>query len=232
MAQEDEGMPGGELPPDGPTARGLRGVGRISGASWALLAWLVGIGAGVVTLARQHAGLSRLLSRADPMTDPDWSGWIAGAAEALGLRRPPRALVTSGSGSPFVCGLIRPTLVLPGALVASLDPIAARRVLLHELAHLKRGDLLWGWIPEIARRVYWFHPVAHLAAARARFERELACDRVAMAHSGRDPVGYAQTLVHVVSRGSLASSAGDGGSIGGGDRCRSSPGTHQQERGS
>ncbi|MEW4571418.1 M56 family metallopeptidase [Tautonia sp. JC769] len=231
-ALEAEGMPDGGAPPGGRSAGWAWGVGRISWASWALMTWLVGIGAGVVVLARQHAGLSRLLCGAEPMTDRTWGGWIEGAAEALGLRRPPRTLVTPGSGSPFVCGLIRPTLVLPGSLVASLDPMAARRVLVHELAHLKRGDLLWGWIPEIARRIYWFHPVAHLAAARARFERELACDRIAMAHSGRDPVGYARTLVHVVSQGSLASSAGDGGGIGGGDRRRSSPGTHQQERGS
>lgn len=174
-------------------------LGRLSWSSWAVLIWLVGIGIGLATLIRQHARLSRHLAGARPMTDPSWRGRIEEAAQAIGLPRPPRTLVTPGDGSPFVCGLVRPRLVIPEALMARLEPIAARRVLLHELAHLKRRDLIWGWLPEIARRIFWFHPVAHLAASRTRFERELACDRVALAHSDLDPVGYAGTLVRVVA---------------------------------
>jgi beta-lactamase regulating signal transducer with metallopeptidase domain len=71
----------------------------------------------------------------------------------------------------------------------------------HELAHIKRRDLVWGWIPEVARMVYFFHPVAHWTAARIRLERELACDQVAMHQSGRGPAEYAQTLVRVLGAG-------------------------------
>src|SRR5205823_42031 len=95
-----------------------------------------------------------------------------------------------------------PTLVLPCGLIGALDPFQWRQVLLHELAHIKRGDLLWGWVPEIARLLYWFHPVAHWAANRIRLERELACDAIAMAHGGLDAAGYAAILVQVVSHAS------------------------------
>lgn len=37
--------------------------------------------------------------------------------------------------------------------------------------HIKRRDLLWGWIHEIARIVYFFHPTAHWLGARVRLER-------------------------------------------------------------
>jgi beta-lactamase regulating signal transducer with metallopeptidase domain len=73
---------------------------------------------------------------------------------------------------------------------------------LHELAHLKRRDLLWGWTTEIAQLVYFFHPLVWWVGYRLRLERELAGDQLAMAHSGHPPADYAQTLVQVVSHAS------------------------------
>ena len=75
-----------------------------------------------------------------------------------------------------------------------------------------------GWI---ARIVYFFHPVAHGMAYRLRLERELACDQIALMHTGRDARAYAETLVQVVSRQSepvaLRTAVGaariDGGSL-------------------
>jgi bla regulator protein blaR1 len=75
-------------------------------------------------------------------------------------------------------------------------------VLLHELAHIRRRDLVWSWIGEIARIVYFYHPVVHWINYQARLERELACDQLAMAVSGRGPEEYAAMLVQVVSHAS------------------------------
>src|SRR5262249_53515634 len=92
-------------------------------------------------------------------------------------------------------------------------------VIVHELAHIKRHDLLWGWIPQIARMLYFFHPVAHWVAFRVRLEAELACDGWAMSTTGQGAGAYADLLVRVVSRlsepamlrtGSAASAALDG----------------------
>jgi beta-lactamase regulating signal transducer with metallopeptidase domain len=91
---------------------------------------------------------------------------------------------------------------MPAGLAPSLSPTELRHVLLHELAHLRRRDLVWGWISELARVVYFFHPVVHWIAYRARLERELACDQLAMSHSGHDAQEYASTLVRVVSHAS------------------------------
>jgi beta-lactamase regulating signal transducer with metallopeptidase domain len=107
------------------------------------------------------------------------------------------------STSPLVCGVFRPVLVLPATLFAALDEAACRQVLLHELAHVQRRDLLLGWIPEIARALYFFNPVAHWLCSRIRLERELACDQIAMALGGKDVGEYALTLVQVVSHASM-----------------------------
>jgi beta-lactamase regulating signal transducer with metallopeptidase domain len=91
---------------------------------------------------------------------------------------------------------------LPRGLAASLSRGPLTAVLVHELAHIKRRDLVWDWIPTLARVLYAFHPVAHSIAFRARLERELACDQAAMLITGQDAARYASTLVDVVTRSS------------------------------
>jgi beta-lactamase regulating signal transducer with metallopeptidase domain len=168
-----------------------------------VLLWLGGICWLAGRLLVQRARLGRLLSRSAAATDPRLLALVDQVAGQLGLRRPPAVVLTELEGSPFVCGLFRPVLVLPRGLLTALDAGQWRQVLLHELAHLRRRDLWWGWVPEIARLVYFFHPVAHWACARIRLERELACDQLAMALSGGSAADYALVLVQVVSHASL-----------------------------
>lgn len=169
---------------------------------WLFLGWGLIVAGQVAAIARQRTLLTRLLHRASPAVDPALLALVAELSERIGLRRRPEVLIADGEVSPFVCGLRRPVLVMPGGLARSLDVESLRSVLLHELAHLKRRDLLWDWIPACARLFYFFHPAAHYVAYRVRLERELACDQAAMVLAGRGAAGYASTLVAVVSRSS------------------------------
>jgi beta-lactamase regulating signal transducer with metallopeptidase domain len=166
--------------------------------SWLLSAWLAVVAVQLIRLTRQRLQLGRLLKQASP-AETALVDLMKTTADQLSLKRLPSVLLTETECSPFVCGLRRPTIVLPRSLTESFDESRKRQVLLHELAHIKRLDLLWGWIPELMRMVYFFHPVAHWVNDRIRLERELACDQLAMAFGGQDAADYARTLVEVVS---------------------------------
>ena len=126
--------------------------------------------------------------------------WSPNAQDRLRLRRVPRVLVTDAECSPFVCGLWRTVMVLPRSLATILPDNEIMPVLVHETAHVKRYDLLFGSIPQLAHMLYFFHPIAHLVAFRTRLEAELACDGWAMAESGHGAGVRADLLVRVVSR--------------------------------
>jgi len=177
---------------------------QIGWRAWLLLGWAAVVAAQVVRLAVQHHRLSRLLKASTPAPD-ELIATVRGVAERLQLKRPPAVLITDIDCSPFVCGIVRPKLVLSRSLAASLPSAELCEIVAHELAHVRRHDLVWGWIPELARVLWFFHPVAHWAAYRVRLERELACDQWAMAQSGRSPAEYAETLVRVISAASQPS---------------------------
>jgi beta-lactamase regulating signal transducer with metallopeptidase domain len=187
-----------ETPVTTPPARAW--LGAVSWSSWLLLAWLLGVAVQVGGLAWQRWRLARLMRRAVPAGGA-LTATVAELSEQIGVRRPPRAVLLDGAGSPFVCGAWRPTLVLPRDTLVALSPGQLRQVLVHELAHVRRRDLLWGWLPEVARLVWWFNPVAWWVSGRVRLERELACDQLALAHGGASAADYAETLVRVVSHG-------------------------------
>jgi beta-lactamase regulating signal transducer with metallopeptidase domain len=172
--------------------------GRVTWQSWLLVAWLSGVMFQGIRLVMQRRRLSCLLRQSPGKVEPHLAALVRDVAARLGLANPPRIAIAEYRGSPFVCGIRRPVLVLPAHLFDALDHTQLRLVLLHELAHLQRHDLVWGWISEIARVVYFFHPLVYYARYRIRLERELACDQIAMQVGGGDAADYADTLVSVM----------------------------------
>ena len=71
-----------------------------------------------------------------------------------------------------------------------------RAVLLHELAHIERRDWATQLVAQLARAVYWFHPLVWLAARQMRIERERACDDRVLS-TGTPAHEYATHLVAV-----------------------------------
>jgi hypothetical protein len=96
---------------------------------------------------------------------------------------------------PIACGVWRPAIVLPeDAWQWPEDRL--RIVLLHELAHIKRYDYLTLVLAQGLCAVYWFNPLAWVAARCLCAERERACDDVVLA-TGTKGSDYAGHLVEI-----------------------------------
>ena len=139
----------------------------------------------------------RIVKRARPLDSEDWLTPLWEVSDRLALEEPPRLLRSEDAKMPFACGLFTPTIVLPAECDGwSLD--RRRAVLLHELAHVRRHDLVGHTLGRVACAVYWFHPLVWKAAKQLRSESERACDDLALACGAR-ATDYAEHLLDIVT---------------------------------
>jgi hypothetical protein len=140
----------------------------------------------------------RIVRRARPLEHPDWQVPLYEIADRLGLDAAPRLLRSEDVSMPYSAGLAAPTIVLP----AESDEWTADRrnaVLIHELGHIRRRDLVGHTLGRIACALYWFHPLVWIAARRLRAESERACDDLTLTFGTR-PSDYAEHLLDIVTR--------------------------------
>ncbi|MBA2079773.1 M56 family metallopeptidase, partial [Rhodanobacter sp. PCA2] len=157
--------------------------------------WLCLLLAQLPALIRQHRLARRLRRSAVPTTDAALQASCARQARELGLQHAPAVLVSPDIDSPQVGGGWRPAVLWPAH--STLDAEASALALAHELAHLKRGDLLLGWIPALASRLLFFHPPLRWAMREYALHREAACDALALAQGRAAPQDYGRLLLQL-----------------------------------
>jgi TonB family protein len=91
-------------------------------------------------------------------------------------RNPAQAHDESAWATPAVTGVVRPRIVLPADFAVRYTPEEQGLVIAHEQLHIERGDIPAQALASLVRCLFWFHPLVHPAAARFRFDQELACD--------------------------------------------------------
>jgi beta-lactamase regulating signal transducer with metallopeptidase domain/HEAT repeat protein len=148
-------------------------------------------------LAFGALSVHRIIRRSRRLESPEWTNPLWEVADRLGLESAPRLVRSEDAKMPFACGLLTPTIVLPAESDGwTLD--RRRAVLLHELAHVRRRDLVGHTVGRFACALYWFHPLVWPAAKRLRSESERACDDLAL-NCGARASDYAEHLLDIVT---------------------------------
>ena len=107
-----------------------------------------------VRIVRFH----RVLRDVEPMP-AEWQARIVELAGRLALRRRPVVCMVPGEVPPMLWAVgLRPRLLVPRKLWASLGEEQRTALVLHELAHLKRRDHWVRWIELVIAGLYWWHP--------------------------------------------------------------------------
>ncbi len=155
--------------------------------------WAAGVAVGAAVLLAGFGRLARLTSRAERLRDGRWVQLAAQVAAAYGLRRPIALFQGEAPDMLATWGLVRPRVLLP-AQARHWSDERARVVLLHEIAHIRRGDWFVQISAEALRTIYWFNPLFWMACTRLRRDSEHACDDDVLG-AGVPPREYASHLL-------------------------------------
>lgn len=160
-----------------------------------LAAWLAGVAVMLANTLRHAWRLHGLVRHARPCRDRRVQALYRALAQRLGVVAAPELRVSGDIDSPMLARPWRPVLMLPASSLATMGDDDLRMALHHELAHLQRRDLWWAWMPALAQHLFFFHPVAHLAAREYAFAREVACDAAVLQDEQHAPHDYGRLLV-------------------------------------
>jgi beta-lactamase regulating signal transducer with metallopeptidase domain len=153
---------------------------------WIFAAWLAGVTflAGQVVFSSLR--LWRRSAKLRPLTHQATIAALDDCCRQLKVRTRPALLESLEVKSPALHGLFRPRLLLPKGFVEQFSLEELRFVFLHELAHLKRRDLLVNWVMAALQIIHWFNPVVWFGFGRWRADREVACDAIALEAAGQE----------------------------------------------
>lgn len=98
--------------------------------------------------------------------------------------------------TPFVMGIFRPRIYLPG----TLDSTEQKYIIAHEWHHIKRGDHIFKALGFLALTIHWFNPFVWVAFVLAGRDMEMSCDEAVIRKLGEDVrAEYSASLLNLAT---------------------------------
>ena len=172
---------------------------KLESVSWrglAFLGWLGGMLVLLALLIRRFYFVRGLIANSRPAGEKLLET-LAECRRRIGVRSNVELRLTSNKLSPAVCGLVKPTILMPASIAEKLSREKLKAVLIHELAHIKRGD---GWVnllQTVLQIAYFYNPPIWLANAMIRRIREQAVDEMVLVTLRPETGSYSNMLIDI-----------------------------------
>ena len=164
------------------------GLAPRSVTDWLFCLYAAGVAVCLLWYLFSYLRLRRAVSRGYA-PEGDALERVATVCRKYDLPLPRRVRVCAWTSSAFVCGPLRPVLVLPRGEVDE-------KVILHELLHLKHGDVWAGVGMCLLRCLHWCNPLIGYCCNRAQNDCESLCDqRVLERLEGEERREYGRILL-------------------------------------
>ena len=147
-----------------------------------------------VLAAVRHVWFAYRLNFAVPVDEPKLIDALEHWRQRIGVAVRPRYVFSHIVSSVCVYGFFRPVVVMPFNLLDRVSIEDAALMGAHEMAHVKRGDVLLFALCSAVKTVFWFNPFMHRICARATLAAEQGADALVLAR-GVSRRQYAQCFV-------------------------------------
>ena len=118
-----------------------------------------------------------------PAADVAMLETLSAAEKQAGIQRPVELCINPLVSTPMLMGYVHPSIVLPSAELSDKD---FYYIVLHELMHHKRRDILYKWLVELTVCLHWFNPAVYLMRRELTRACEFSCDAAVLVKVGRN----------------------------------------------
>lgn len=88
--------------------------------------------------------------------------------------------ISHNISSPFVYGIVKPKIYIPQSMADNLP----QQIILHEQAHIRRGDHIIKPVCLLITSIHWFNPLVWLAFSMMCRDMEMSCDEYVVNRTG------------------------------------------------
>ncbi|MBC3877032.1 M56 family metallopeptidase [Undibacterium sp. FT79W] len=160
---------------------------------WIALFWGIGILFFLVKLVTEVIRSWLLKRQSTEIHSAEWQIALARLKKNIGVSRDVAICLSQKLSIPCVVGYFNPIILLPSSVFLGLSPLQIEMIILHELAHIRRNDVLINYVQIVLKIVFFFNPALLYLSRCTDLEREHACDDLAVQACG-DAFLYARTL--------------------------------------
>lgn len=128
----------------------------------------------------------------------EWERRLNAIAEKIKTNRQIKLVESALVAVPTVVGWLKPVILFPLGMFASLPPYQIESILAHELAHIHRNDFVINILQSIVEILFFYHPAVWYISKHIENERENCCDDIAVATVG-DSLTYIKALTNLAS---------------------------------
>lgn len=145
---------------------------------WVSLIWFAGTAVLSLRLLGGWLRLHRVLRNGTHPAASEWQDQLRALQHRFQILtgHSIQLLETVRAQGPMVVGVLKPVILFPAGLLASLPPAQVEALLLHELAHLRHRDFIVNLAQRLMETLLFYHPAVWWVSGQIQREREHRCD--------------------------------------------------------
>jgi len=179
---------------------GRRNKKQISFSALFMLVWLAVVCFLLIRFIRSQWTLHRFILRAKQGPPVDFPFDFGALKKQIGLRCNIQVVSSDAISIPFVWGIFRPHLIVPHNFLGDFSENQMRWIVLHELSHIKRHDLLISTLQRLAQIIYFFHPAVWIANWTINQQKEYICDDIAITACQTPRMDCGQSILSLIKQ--------------------------------
>lgn len=146
------------------------------------LIWIIGVlGIGIYKMLI-YIHFQNKIKKSCNICDSEINNILENCKNKMNITRNIKLVQTEKVISPSLIGFMRPIILLPKDIEKILPVNKLNYIFIHELAHLKRGDVVTNWIILILRTLHWFNPTIQYGLGKMCEDMEISCDSLALSY--------------------------------------------------